>query len=98
VLEIATTAEQPIAYTKSLLSAPAGTLVRVEYLNDSPIPHNIVFFAGPDASAPRLAATEVSTGPDDLQVVEFTTPAQPGRYFFHCDVHPAQMTGILEVT
>jgi len=97
-LTIETTADQPMAFSTDILSAPAGVTVRVEYLNDSNVPHNIAFFQGGDATAPRIAATEVGTGPDDLQVVEFTTPSEPGSYFFHCDVHPTLMTGTFEVT
>jgi plastocyanin len=98
VLEISTPASEPLTFSTDTLTAPAGTLVRVEYLNDSNVLHNITFFDGPDASAPRLAGTELDTGPGDLQVVEFTTPSEPGSYFFHCDVHPTLMTGTLEVT
>lgn len=98
VLTIATTQEQPLAFTENVLTAPASTRVRLEYLNDSNVPHNITLFQGPDASAPRIASTDLGTGPADLQVVEFTTPAEPGSYFFHCDVHPTLMTGTFEVT
>jgi plastocyanin len=72
--------------------------VTVRYLNDSDLPHNIAFFEGADATASRIAATEVVTGPGNLQEVTFTTPAEPGSYYFHCDVHPVQMQGTLEVT
>jgi len=93
-----TTADEPIAFTENTMEAPAATLVRAEYLNDSPVPHNIVFFEGSDATAPVLGRTEVETGPDNLQVTEFTTPTEPGSYFFFCEVHPTLMTGTLEVT
>jgi cytochrome c oxidase subunit II len=98
VLETATTQDAPLEFTQTILTAPAGTEVTVNYLNDSDVPHNIAFFDGPDASAPRLAATEVETGPGNLQTVTFTTPEEPGDYFFHCDVHPVQMVGSLVVT
>jgi len=98
VLTNETSQDEPMAFTTNTLTAPAGTLVRVEYMNDSNVPHNIAFFQGSDASAPRIAATEVGTGPDDLQVVEFVPPSEPGSYYFHCDVHPTLMTGTLEVT
>jgi cytochrome c oxidase subunit II len=98
VLETATTQDAPLDFTQTILTAPAGTEVTVNYLNDSDIPHNIAFFEGPDAGAPRIAATEVEAGPDNLQSVTFTTPEEPGEYFFHCDVHPVQMIGALVVT
>jgi plastocyanin len=61
-------------------------------------PHDIAFFDGPDANAPRIAATQIGSGPGDHQEVTFTAPTEPGSYLFHCDVHPQQMTGTLEVT
>jgi plastocyanin len=97
ILEIETTQDDPLAFSESTLSAPAQTEVTVRYLNDSNVQHDIAFFAGPDPTAPRLAATKVGTGPDNLQEVTFTTP-DPGSYFFRCDVHPGQMNGTLEVS
>ncbi len=46
---------------------------------------------------PTLAATKIGTGPNDVQTTTFTAPATPGSYYFHCDVHPQQMTGHLVV-
>lgn len=97
VLEIATTEEDPLAFTEDRLAAPPAAEVLTRYLNDSAVPHNIAFFEGGDATAPRLAATEVETGPGNLQTVTFTTPSDPGDYFFHCDVHPEQMQGTLRI-
>ena len=99
-LQVVTPTDPSLALTfdPNQLSATAATEVTVEYLNDSTLPHNIHFFAGPDASAPSLGATEIVTGPGALESVTFTTPDQPGGYFFHCDVHPQQMTGTLDVT
>ena len=61
------------------------------------MPHNIAFFEGADASAPRIASTEIVAGPDAAESVTFTAPATPGTYYFHCDVHPTQMAGNFEV-
>jgi plastocyanin len=98
-LEIKTTAADPLSYDPLILEAPAGTVVQVDYLNDSPLPHNINFFAGSDETAPSLGATTPVTGPGALESVIFTTPAQPGDYFFWCDVHQRSMkTGTLHVT
>jgi plastocyanin len=94
-LEIATM--EGSTYTKSELAAPPSTQVTVEYLNNTPIAHNLHFFLGESAEAETLAATSVVTGPGNIRSMTFTTPAEPGRYFFHCDIHPAQMTGYLVV-
>lgn len=79
------------------LEAPAGAEITVNYLNDSSIIHNIHFFAGTDANAASLGATDLVAGPGNTQSVTFTTPSQPGEYFFRCDVHPDQMKGTLVV-
>jgi plastocyanin len=97
VLRNETTAEQSLEFTEDVLSAPPATPVTVEYLNDSAVVHNIAFYLGEDASAPLIAATELGTGPDNLQTTSFTTPEEPGSYYFHCDVHPTQMQGTLEI-
>ena len=96
-LQVSTPADQPLAFVPDVLSAPPATEVTVEYLNDSALLHNIHFFAGPDAGSPSIAATELVTGPGALGSLSFTTPEEAGQYFFHCDVHPQQMVGTLEV-
>jgi outer membrane protein assembly factor BamB len=83
-------------FTPTTLQAKAGSKITVEYDNESSLPHDLHFFAGPDASAPSLATTKVATGPD-VQKISFTTPSKPGTYFFQCDVHPEIMTGTLVV-
>ncbi|CAN5644657.1 hypothetical protein BH23CHL6_BH23CHL6_12010 [soil metagenome] len=96
-LQVSTPEDQPLAFVPDVLSAPPATDVTVEYLNDSALQHNIHFFAGPDAGSPSIAATELVTGPGAPESVSFTTPEEAGQYFFHCDVHPQQMVGTLEV-
>lgn len=98
VLQVATNQDQPIAFDPAELSAPANTVVTVIYSNNSNLPHNINFFDGSDQNAPSLGATQVQTGPNVQDSITFTTPSQPGDYFFWCDVHTSAMTGTLHVT
>lgn len=95
-LNVVTTEANQLAFEPNVLEAPPSTQVTVVYLNDSSIIHNIHFFAGPDRSAPSLAQTELVTGPGAEESVSFTTPDEPGDYFFVCDVHP-DMTGTLQI-
>jgi glucose dehydrogenase len=53
-----------------------------------------VQIAPPDTQS-TLVQTAIQSGPEDVQTVQFTAPAQPGSYFFRCDVHPTIMTGHL---
>jgi glucose dehydrogenase/plastocyanin len=92
-----TVTTEGLTFEPDELTAAAGVDVTVEYLNDTNIPHNIHFFAGSGTDAETLGATDVRTGPDDLQTVSFSTPDEPGEYLFLCDVHPAQMRGVLRV-
>ena len=75
----------------------AGAEVTVDYLNDTPLQHNIEFFAGQDAGSESLGETEVVTGPGALESVTFTAPAEPGDYYFWCAVHGTAMDGIYHV-
>ena len=98
VLDVASNQDQPLAFQPAELSAPVNTVITVTYSNNTNLPHNIHFFAGSDQNAPSLGATQIQTGPGTQDSVTFTTPAQPGDYFFWCDVHQAAMTGTLHVT
>jgi plastocyanin len=84
-----------IAFSETCLAAPAGQLITIEFDNqDAGTAHNIhIFSADPrtDPNARSLFTGDLVTGPDRAT---YEVPAQPaGRYFFHCDVHPAQMVG-----
>jgi plastocyanin len=98
VLKIATNTDKPLGYEPNELTAPASTVVEVDYSNNTALPHNIHFFAGPDENSPSIAKTDIQTGPGASASVTFTTPSQPGDYFFWCDVHQSAMTGTLHVT
>jgi plastocyanin len=97
-LTISSPLSPPLIFSTGTLTAPAGVQVTVTYNNDSPIPHNWHVFNGPDASSGTLATTQIITGPGASDSVTFTTPSQPGSYFFWCDVHPSFMTGEFVVT
>jgi hypothetical protein len=84
-----------IAYDKRCLAAPANQAFTVTFTNrDAGTPHNFEIFTDPSA-ATRLGgakdATDVVVGPGsttyDVQALE------SGTYFFHCDIHPTQMSG-----
>ncbi len=83
-------------FDTSTLTAPANTVVKVTYTNNSDIPHDFAVFNGPNQQSPQLATTPIITGPKAVNTVTFTTPG-PGHYFFYCSVHPTIMTGALVV-
>jgi plastocyanin len=85
-----------IAFATTSLRA-IGTSVTIHFDNtDAGIPHNMAIFQGTDASGAVVFRGDLVTGPGAVDYhVDF--PA-PGTYFFHCDVHPTQMTGTITVS
>jgi plastocyanin len=82
-----------LAFSPTKLTATSPD-VTIHFVNDDAnIPHDVAVFDGPDATAPVLAKTDLITGPGTADLT-FTLPG-PGTYFFHCDVHPTQMTGTI---
>jgi plastocyanin len=88
---------QGIAFQEKTLTFSAGNRVTVVFDNkDAGIQHNFVLFNGKSATAPQLFSGTVITGPS---VTRYTFAAPPpGTYFFHCEIHPVQMTGTVTVT
>jgi plastocyanin len=87
---------QGTKFAETDLTLRAGADVTIDFDNkDSGTQHNISIFKGPDAEAPVLFRGSIVTGP---KVARYTFEAPPpGKYFFHCDVHPQQMTGTITV-
>jgi plastocyanin len=92
----ATLAAQNVAFVPAQLNASvSGGKVTIHFDNKDPVPHNVAIFNGPDASGDVIFRGDVVTGP---KAVDYTFDAPPpGSYFFHCDVHPAQMTGTITI-
>jgi plastocyanin len=81
-------------FSTDALVVPSEEPFTIAFDNADPaVPHNVVIFDGPDAEAPALFSGELITGPAtiDYQV----EPVPEGEYFFHCEVHPATMTGTM---
>lgn len=87
-----------IRFDKDTITVTAGSQVTLKFTNDdSGVLHNWAAYT--DSTAAELipgAITDVCTGPCEEEIT-FTAPAEPGEYFFRCDVHPTTMTGTLVV-
>lgn len=82
------------AFAPTEVSVPPGPEVTVHFVNeDANLPHNISIFEGEDATGQRIFEGQLVTGPAEIDYT-FAAPP-PGSYFFHCDVHPTQMTGTI---
>jgi plastocyanin len=88
---------QGTKFLQTQLTFPSGAPVTINFDNrDAATTHNIAIFRGTDAAGPVVFRGGFVTGP---KVARYTFRAPPpGTYFFHCDVHPLQMTGTITVT
>jgi cytochrome c oxidase subunit II len=83
---------QNIAFDKTTITVKAGSQVTINFNNkDSGMPHNFAVYTDQNATQ-TIFKGNIITGPATATYT-FTAPANPGTYFFRCDVHPTQMTG-----
>lgn len=87
---------QGTKFLETQLTLTAAANVTIQFDNkDATVQHNIAIFKGSDATGPLVFRGAIETGP---KVTQYTFRAPPpGTYFFHCDVHPTQMTGTITV-
>ena len=85
-----------IKFDLSSLTAPANQPFTIEFTNDDAVPHNVAIFQGTNANGTNVFRGQIFAGPG--KSMTYRVPALPaGAYYFHCDVHPAQMFGTLTV-
>jgi len=85
-------AAENITYDVDELAAPAGAAVTLVFDNDDPdIQHNWSLYESEESTDPIFEGERI-TGVDSINY-EFNAPEDPGTYHFHCDIHPAAMTG-----
>jgi plastocyanin len=92
-----TVVAQGIAFTEGdCIQATAGEAFKIEFDNrDEATQHNIVVFAGEEATGDTVFRGELITGPDQAT---YDVPAlDAGTHAFHCEVHPTTMIGSVEV-
>jgi plastocyanin len=85
-------AAKDLKFDKAEIDLVAGVENTINLDNLDTQPHNIVVFAGADASAPPLDDGQPIANPAQKVTYKVKAPG-PGTYFFHCAIHPAQMTG-----
>jgi plastocyanin len=81
-------------FDKTELKAKPGPLTIIEDNQDDGIPHNVHVYKGKDNKGQDMGMTQLEAGPIK-QELKLTLEA--GDYFYVCDVHPATMSGKLEV-
>ncbi len=81
-----------LSFDRTSILVPAGAAVTIEFSNlDAGVGHNFAVYTDTTASQSFFVG-EIIIGPATTTYL-FTTPAEPGTYFFRCDTHPATMNG-----
>jgi plastocyanin len=81
-----------IAFDKNVITVPSGAHVTVNFVNrDSGVPHTFSVYETA-ATQKVIFRGQAVTGLAKIKY-NFDAPADPGTYFFRCDIHPTQMTG-----
>lgn len=80
---------EALSFEPASISAPAATLVRITFRNNSSLAHNLTF------QAPMSAATRTIVAAGASDAMTFVTP-EPGVYPFVCTIHMG-MAGTLAV-
>ena len=81
------------SFSPDSFAVPAGVPVKIEVRNTGSFSHTLTVYSEADYStAVDGADTGSILASEDA---DFTTTFDAGRYFFRCDLHPAQMEGEL---
>lgn len=80
-------------FSVDTIEAAAGSEVTLALTNDGIAPHNIHFYTEQGGESLGDDAQTAILDGGTSETITFTAPAEPGTYFFVCDVHPTEMTG-----
>jgi len=87
-------------FEQTSLAVPADAPIDLEFDNqETGVQHNVVIFREDPAKSPDqqpLFDGPLTTGPS--KTTYKVAPLPEGSYFFHCEVHPATMTGTITAT
>jgi plastocyanin len=89
-LRVGTDEGEALLFIPDEISVQTGLEVSLTFVNESTVPHNLVF------GEPIGAATDTIVAAGESQTITFTAP-EPGDHVFVCTLHPG-MDGVLHVT
>jgi len=84
-----------IAFDKTSLQVAAGQPFTIKLKNDAEVTHNLHIYTKKGGDS--IAVTQPDRVPGGSTGVLSATIAQPGDYYFQCDIHPSAMTGKITV-
>lgn len=76
---------------RSCLAAPANQAFTLTFESKDSVNHNLVLLESHSSLEPFFRG-EIFTGPG-RRVYNVAAVARPGRYAFHCEIHPSQVQG-----
>lgn len=88
-ITVSTDTGTELRFEPAEVTVPAGVTVRLTFVNQSTLPHNLT------VDDPIGAATATMVDPGAEETIEFTAP-EAGEYTFVCTLHPG-MEGTLVV-
>ena len=88
-ITVGTDSGSELLFDPTEVTVPAGATVRLTFVNESTVPHNLTF------NDPINAATATTVQPGAEETIEFTVP-EAGEYTYVCTLHPG-MDGTLIV-
>ncbi|MEX2237028.1 MAG: plastocyanin/azurin family copper-binding protein [Dehalococcoidia bacterium] len=80
-----------LEFAPTTFTVPRSKQINVT-LNNLGGTHNIDFYQGTDSSGVFVAGTDLANGPN-IDDVTFTTPSEPGSYYYECALHGSGMSG-----
>ena len=80
-ITVGTDSGTELLFDPTEVSVPAGATVRLTFVNQSTVPHNLVF------NDPINAATAQIIQPGEEETIEFVAP-EAGEYTYVCTLHP----------
>jgi hypothetical protein len=87
---------QALRFDKRSVAASPNVEVTIQLDNqDAGVLHNVAFYTNNRATQ-SIFVGQTFPGPAVVEE-KFTSPPNPGNYYFRCDVHPDTMTGTFEV-
>jgi len=82
-----------MAFNTKSIEVTAGQPFTITVENQDTVPHNLNIYTQQGGTS--IAVTDPQLIPAGGTGTLTTTIAQPGTYYFQCDVHPTQMNGTL---
>lgn len=90
---VAEVSADDLSFDAGTIQAPAGEDFVLRFTNNENMPHNLSVYT--EEGGTQIAVGNIINEGETDEVA--VAALEPGEYFFVCDVHPNEMTGVLVV-